>query len=153
MSIRVTCFCGLVHALMPGQQVVHAGQVESTRVRVPVEGVLGEKHGHRWQTSERWVAVARITVHPVREGTEDVWRWGCPCGIPLAHREPAWETVICTYNAPPGEVCRVAAIRRRPPSDLYVNPRHGAACPCCGQQGTHWVRVDRDPATLPLCMR
>lgn len=49
--------------------------------------------------------------------------------------------------------CRHAEHRVNPPSDLHLNPRHGARCDCCGQDGRHTITAEHTEETLPACLR
>lgn len=128
-AIYVTCdTCHRTHIVVPGTGLAHATGPNQARSRVPMTHAM--------------------------EGTEAVYAWDCTtCGRPLTYRAPAWERVTCTHEPGASGHCRVADRRAKPPADLYVNPRHGTSCPCCGLEGAHWVRVDQDPDSLPLCMR
>lgn len=53
--------------------------------------------------------------------------------------------------------CRHAEARAQTPldrpSDFYINPRHGARCDCCGQDGRHTIYEGTTPEQLPACLR
>lgn len=119
-------------------------------VTVPNEDVYGNVHGTRQTTTSRWVAegpAQPITTAP--EGTDNVLAWNCPCGAIVQVREPATERVSCTFHAAEGSVCRVRGYQLALPT---ARPRHNVgACPCCGRQGTHEVRLDRQ-GILPRCL-
>lgn len=138
MSITVTCpTCAQQHAVVPGIAKAHPG----------------EEYGGRWFSAG---PSAPLTLTRLSLGaTMATYTWTCVCGAGLVYELPATEAVRCTYQEPtPGAGCRVHARRTAPPADVHSNPRHGAACPCCGQQGLHLVRVDRaDVDALPSCLR
>lgn len=153
--ITVECpGCGLTHAVVLTTKQAHAGRRVTQRVRVPIEDAYGTKRGWQWSESSAWQPAGTAALTVTREDTEDVYTWACSCGTALAHRQPAVEYVACRHAAGPSGYCRVHDRTTMPPDDLYVNPRHGASCPCCGQMGGHFVRVDRvpDPAPLPACI-
>lgn len=132
MSITVTCpTCGQPHAVVPGIGKAHPG----------------EEYGGRWLSAG---PSASLTLTGGHGATVVTYTWPCVCGALLAHQEPALETVPCVHKHRGG--CTAYVRRATPPSDVHTNPRHGAACPCCGQQGVHLVRVDR-AGELPACLR
>ena len=154
MSITITCPAdGQPWAVVPGILKAHPGrQSEVTMATVPNEDIYGSRLGGTHQVpSSRWLSdgpSASLTTMTSQDGLETIYVWSCLCGKGLEYRVPAMELVDC---APGGTTCSKRANQINPPADLYVNPRHGGACPCCGHQGTHWVRKDRQ-GHLPACM-
>jgi len=151
MAITVTCpSCQTPWAVVPSIGKAHPGRSsEPVMVTVPDEDVWGNRLGTVRRPSSHWVSAGPSAVLVnTEDGTELVRHWSCLCGKALEHREPAVELVACE---PGGTPCSKRANQLNPPSDLYVNPRHGGACACCGHQGTHWVRKDRQ-GTLPACL-
>lgn len=132
MDTTATCLnCSQSWAIVPGQQIAHPGQT--------VDG--------RW----RWDGPT-IPMNSRGWGTETIYSFPCHCGMTLEWSQPAVELVECRHQAGAAGVCAKRALQRNPPQDLYVNKRYGASCPCCGHQGTHWVRVDRE-GHLPACLK
>lgn len=145
--------CAQTYALNPSTLVATPGRrSQPERVLVPVENVWGEREGTTLTMTSRWLQEGK-PVQAIRftQRLNEVTSWFCQCGALVRSETPALERVACTHDAPEGGVCRVRAIRVAPPSDVYVNARHGASCPCCGHQGTHLVRLDRK-GILPGCL-
>lgn len=155
MNLPTCSACGQTFALVNhNTQAVPGYPSEPMPTTVPNTDAYGITHGTRRTTTQHWVRkqgpIPKVTTAP--EGTDNVMAWNCPCGAIVQTREPALETVPCTHDTGTHAVCRVRAIQVSPPADRYVNARHGASCPCCGHQGTHEVRVDRQ-GPLPRCLR
>lgn len=91
------------------------------------------------------------SAEPIRleVGTDIRYVWTCLCGITLDHLTPAWERVDC---APNGQPCGVN-VRSSPDSYASQRSRHIGACECCGLQGTHHVRKDRQMESMPRCLQ
>lgn len=144
MSITVTCSsCQQPWAVVPGTQKAHPGRQSEVRtVRVPDEDVFGRSHGTVERQTSHWVPAGPSALLERQETPqESVYGWACLCGQPLEYRTPRWYVVTCQHAAGTTGMCAKAAIRKNPPADLYVNPRYGGACPCCGHQGTHLVTL------------
>lgn len=157
MSISVTCpTCHQPWAVVPGIQKAHPGRQSAvTMATVPNEDIYGNRLGGSSRVpSQRWLSdgpSARLTFMEDAESLESVAAWSCLCGKGLEYRSPAMERVDCTHDAGTSGVCWKRGLQLRPPSDLYVNARYGGACECCGHQGTHLVRKDRQ-GQLPRCL-
>lgn len=131
---------------------------------------------HRWETAHyvidgvRYTAGEGVPYATTDDGGPDLLHaWVCgtnPDEHAVVLATPAWERVPCMAGGIPDPLARainVHASRRllpctmnqqttgAPAPDLYVNPRHGGGCECCGHQGTHLVR--RDLVGAPLCVR
>lgn len=84
-----------------------------------------------------------------------------------APEQPESVTVICHAGGMPNPwaagagvgwtpepiECRHATARVTRPADYYTNPRHGARCDCCGQDGQHVITTAHTAETLPLCLK
>lgn len=156
MSITVTCpDCQQPWAVVPGIAKAHPGRrSEPVMVTVPDEDVYGRRHGMVTRPSSHWISngPSASLVHMLSaDGMETIYAWSCLCGKGLEYRTPALETVACQHGSKTGNGCAVNAIRVNPPADLYVNARYGGACPCCGHQGTHTIRKDRQ-GHVPACL-
>ena len=140
MAEKITCRCGKSWHPVPGIAKAHQGdRTPTTMVRVPDEDVYGRVHGYVDRPSSRWVSTGPSA--PMR--LENRSPWDCDCGARCYLVTTRTYLVTCQHGVRPGmkaTMCSVAAIRKNPPSDLYVNARYGGACPCCGHQGTHWVQ-------------
>lgn len=144
MAIETTCSnCQTTWVVVPGILKAHPGRrSETVAVRVPDKDVFGRTHGTILRESSRWISAGPSAV---LEHTQDdqwsIYTWACLCGAPMEYRTARWYVVACQHNAGDTGMCWKAATRKNPPADFYVNPRYGAACPCCGQQGTHMVTL------------
>jgi hypothetical protein len=152
-----TCQCGQTYALNPSTLMATPGyRTEPVDTLAPVVDVYGQTHGQAVTKTDRWVQEGPA-VQARRDPETGNPTWPCVvCSLPVIHRTVAMVQVACTHNAPqgvPGGVCRVRENQVRPPSDLYVNVRHGAACPCCGHQGTHTIPLGAVGDALPACLR
>lgn len=153
MTNLPTCACGQTYALNPNTLMATPGyRTEPVDTLVPVVDVYGQTHGHAFTKTDRWVQEGQA-VQAVRDDAGNP-SWECvTCHQTVIHRTVAMVFMACQHDAPQGQTCRVRQNQTNPPSDLYVNPRHGAACPCCGHQGTHLVPMDAYGDALPACLR
>jgi len=156
MSITITCSAEHAQpwAVVTGTRKAHPGrQSPTTMVSVPNEDIYGTKLGGASRVpSGRWMPDGpSADMARTETATEVIYSWACLCGAELSYVTPRLERVDCTHGAGTRGTCWKRGLQTNPPSDLYVNPRYGGACPCCGHQGTHLVRVDRQ-GVLPSCL-
>lgn len=150
MSNDVTCpNCDQHWVVVLSTMKAHPGQTVTRSATVPIEDVYGGKHGTKTTMTGRWVAAGpSVTLAVSADATAVQYLWPCRCGEPLQWSEVALTHVECK---PGGHLCRVAKIKAKPPLDLYVNPSHGQACPCCGHAGYHVIPAD-GTGTPPACV-
>lgn len=148
-----TCHCGQTYALNPSALMATPGhRTQPVNVLEPVVDVYGQTHGQAITTTSRWVQEGRaVQAHRDAQG---VVTWPCvKCVRTVTHMTAVTFRLDCLHGAAEGGVCRVRENQVSPPSDLYVNPRHGSACPCCGHQGHHLVLASATSADMPACRR
>lgn len=118
-------------------------RTQPTSVKVPTEDVYGNRVGpdHMVESSQFIRQGAPVALAIQGDDRFTAYVWTCPCGSTLRYEVPTVHTVPCQHEAGPTGVCRVRDLQERPPMDRYVNPRHGAACPCCGHLGVHHLRL------------
>lgn len=148
MAEQITCQCGANWAPVPSIGKAHNGhRTEPRSVLVPDEDVYGNRRGMVTRQSSHWVQEGPSVPLRRQETDREVrYTWACTCGATMFLVTRRSYLVDCRHGVTPdgqATVCAVAAIRKNPPADLYVNPRYGGACPCCGHQGTHWVTLDK----------
>jgi hypothetical protein len=155
MSIQTTCpSCSQEWAVVPGIRKAHPGRTSAvTEAVVRNEDVFGNPTGGVSRVpSAHWISAGPSADLSYEDdgGLTVAYRWTCLCGHPLAFVTPALETVEC---APGGTPCHKAAGRRKPLGYTLPSEHGGAwqACACCGHQGSHTVRRDRQ-GHLPPCL-
>lgn len=153
MNLPACPNCGQTYAVNATTRMATPGaRTTPVSTVVPNEDVYGTVQGHRVTTTDRWVQQGA----PVpSERTDEGYVWACVCGTSdVFMPDVRLVNVSCRHQAPEGGFCRVRENQVNPPSDLYVNARHGARCECCGHQGTHQVPVSKVQAfVLPACLR
>lgn len=145
------CQCGQTYALNPNTLRATPGhRTVPVEVLAPVVDVYGQTHGQAVTLTDVWVQEGQA-VQATR-GDAGTITWPCvKCVRTVTHQTAVTYAVDCVHGAPEGGVCRVRENQKNPPGDMYVNPRHGSACPCCGHQGTHLVLASATSADMPAC--
>lgn len=152
----VTCAsCSQSWAVVPSILKAHPGYRSEpvSTVTVPLD-IYGNPSGKTSpRMSSRWISQGESAQMTQVQSPDalTVYAWTCTCGQSLTYEAPALEIITCSYAAGPSGLCYVADRRTNPPEDLHVNPGHGGSCVCCGLNGQHTVRVDRQ-GYRPLCL-